>query len=71
MKATISHRAQISSALSVVFGFAPAEGVECRWSPARPRHLTRGQLRRYRRARDAFMKRLADEAGVKAMVIEV
>ncbi len=63
-------RALISSGLWVEFSMPETGTLECRWTPETPRHLSRGQLRRYRRVRDAFIAKLAGP-GRKALVIEL
>ena len=65
------HTALISSGLWCEFSFTEPGHLECTWTPSTPRRLTRSQLRRYRRARDAFVNRLAAELGVEALVVEV
>lgn len=70
MTAPKPHRVLIAGDLYAEFS-APEPGrIACAWYPFTPRALTRGQLRRYRRARDAFIAKLAGP-GRKALVIEL
>lgn len=63
------HRVLIAADLWAEFT-APEPGrIACTWYPVTPAHLTRGQLRRYRRARDAFAAKLAP--GGRVAVLEL
>ena len=53
----------------VVRGQARCMAME--WSPSMPRRLTKRELREYRIGRDAAVVELAEQTGLRALVVEV
>lgn len=63
-------RVIIAAELWAEFACPEPGRIACTWYPVTPAHLTRGQLRRYRRARDAFAQKLAGPGG-RVVVLEL
>ena len=61
---------QLSDQLSVeiTIGFG---GLLVGWDPDVPESLTRAELEGYRRARNEMIRRLAEKAGISAVIVEV
>lgn len=68
--AAITEGFVLSRRLRVEITAGPA-GVACEWLPRVPSKLSGGELRRYRRARDHMMQRVAEVTGGPVLVVEL
>ena len=72
MKSTSLFREHVRIATGVACEFTfDGARVECRWTPEPPKSLSGQSLRRYRRAREGFMRKVCDRMGQSVVAVDL
>jgi len=65
---TRSPTIKLAGGLRVQFTWTEARGLACEWDPAKPTHLPRSLWRRYKIARNDFLRRVSADRGTTVVV---